>query len=133
MFTGNLWSLLNRLILVSVLMAIKYNEDFYFDNPFYARVGGIPTKEMNILEVNFHHLIQFDLFVDHEAYIQYFKKVSEITSPEYVRFQENLLELPLLSPSTVLVTLDSFSDYQDQNSCLNFPFPLIFYLSLIHI
>ena len=33
-----------------MLLAIKYNEDDYYSNKYYARVGGISLCELNELE-----------------------------------------------------------------------------------
>ena len=32
-----------------MIIAIKYNEDDYFDNTFYAKVGGVSRKEIDNL------------------------------------------------------------------------------------
>ena len=40
---------IHRLVLGAVILAIKYNDDIYADNQFYAKVGGISLKEINSL------------------------------------------------------------------------------------
>jgi hypothetical protein len=52
-------------------MAIKYNEDDYYSNTFYAKVGGVTMQELNSLEVEFTKLIKYNLFVDIEVYNKY--------------------------------------------------------------
>ena len=39
---------IHKLILGGLLIAIKYNEDDYFSNIFYSKVGGVSKKEKNI-------------------------------------------------------------------------------------
>jgi hypothetical protein len=60
-----------RLILTSILLAIKYNEDEYYSNEYYAKVGGISLREMNALETEFLLLINYSLFVDFDLFNKY--------------------------------------------------------------
>ncbi len=60
-----------KLILASLITAIKYNEDFFYSQDFYARLGMVTLHELNILEHEFIELIDFDLFVDEELYEKY--------------------------------------------------------------
>ena len=50
-----------KILFSSLIIAIKYNEDEYYDNKFYAKVGGLTLKEMNNLEINYLSLIDFKL------------------------------------------------------------------------
>jgi hypothetical protein len=45
--------------MVSVVIAIKYHDDEYYKNDFYAKVGGIPKLELNKLEQEFLELIKY--------------------------------------------------------------------------
>lgn len=54
-----------------MLISIKYNEDDYFSNEFYAKVGGIRMAEMNKLEYEFLSLIDFNLFVNEDVFNKY--------------------------------------------------------------
>ena len=38
---------IHRLLLVSNLVAVKYLDDMYYKNSFYANVGGVPLKALN--------------------------------------------------------------------------------------
>ena len=51
-----------------MIIAIKYNEDDYFANEFYAKVGGVSKSEMDRLEYSFLNLSQFNLFVNEEVF-----------------------------------------------------------------
>ena len=73
---------IHRLLFSSILVAIKYNEDSHYGHKIYAKIGGIPAKELKKLENEFLRLIQFDLYINKnsfEKYIQYFKKVNELS------------------------------------------------------
>jgi len=60
-----------KLFLTATILAIKYNEDYYDDNAYFAKVGGISLNEMNILEKEFLDLIDFRLFVSVEIFSKY--------------------------------------------------------------
>ena len=61
----------HRIILTSIVIAIKYNEDEYYSNSFYAKVGGITLKEFNILEYKFLSSLDFRLYVIEEDFMNY--------------------------------------------------------------
>lgn len=42
-----------RLLVVSVMLATKYFDDRYYNNEYYARIGGIGNAEINLLERDF--------------------------------------------------------------------------------
>ena len=54
-----------------MVVALKYNEDDYFSNFFYAKVGGIKPAEINKLEYEFISLIHFNLYVTEEVFNKY--------------------------------------------------------------
>ena len=58
-------------ILGCLILAIKYNEDVYFNNEYYAKVGGISLKEMNNLEEISFELIDYNLFISDDIYKKY--------------------------------------------------------------
>ena len=66
---------IHRIILGCLLIAIKYNEDIYFTNKHYAKVGGISLEELNCLEYYTIQLLQFDLYISEEIYQKYVKYV----------------------------------------------------------
>mmetsp|Transcript_4550 Transcript_4550/g.13775 ORF Transcript_4550/g.13775 Transcript_4550/m.13775 type:complete len:214 (+) Transcript_4550:100-741(+) len=53
----------HRLVLVSVVLAIKSNEDVHFDNLHFSKVGGLSLAELNDLEVDMLHRLDFRLTV----------------------------------------------------------------------
>eukprot|EP00301_Raphidiophrys_heterophryoidea_P006762 c12700_g2_i3.p1 GENE.c12700_g2_i3~~c12700_g2_i3.p1 ORF type:complete len:175 (+),score=34.01 c12700_g2_i3:490-1014(+) len=65
----------HRLIICSVMLAAKFFDDRYYNNAFYARVGGIPTPELNNLEVEYLFMINFSLVVETEEYERYRKEL----------------------------------------------------------
>ena len=69
---------IHRIIFVSILMAIKYNEDICFDYEFYAKIAGISMKELKILEREYIELIKFHFFVGKEEFDKYKLYIDDI-------------------------------------------------------
>ena len=65
----------NRLSLAAVLISIKYNEDHYFDNKFYSRVGGVSLTELNFLEKEMLYLLNYELYISSETYEKYLNEI----------------------------------------------------------
>lgn len=59
---------IHRILLTSVIVAIKYNEDDFYKNTQYSKIGGIPLNELNKLEYEFCSLLDFNLHIDLETY-----------------------------------------------------------------
>merc|ERR1712151_1484941 len=61
----------HRVVISSVLLAAKFFDDAYYNNAYYAKVGGVLLSEMNSLEVEFLFRISFSLHVNPELYNKY--------------------------------------------------------------
>nr|XP_019710516.2 cyclin-P3-1 [Elaeis guineensis] len=61
----------HRLLITSVVVAAKFIDDAFFNNAYYAKVGGISTVEMNRLELNFLFSLDFRLQVDLDTFGKY--------------------------------------------------------------
>jgi len=62
---------------LAIIISIKFLEDKYYKNEYYARVGGVSIKELNSLELEFLSLIDFNLFVNEELFFYYKQKIVE--------------------------------------------------------
>jgi hypothetical protein len=62
---------IHRVILSSVLLAIKYNEDDYYSNEYYAKVGGVSLQEINALEYEAVIALRHKLFIDEDFFNKY--------------------------------------------------------------
>lgn len=71
---------IHRLVMVGFLVATKYIGGQPLSNSFWAKVGGVPTEEVNALECVFCKLIRFKHFVSEEEYYQY---LDELNMPEF--------------------------------------------------
>jgi hypothetical protein len=63
---------IHRILFTSIVLSIKYNEDKFCKNSFYAKVGGISVKELTKLENAFLKLIEFKLFVSDDLFQKYY-------------------------------------------------------------
>jgi len=72
----------HKLILASMIIAIKYNEDEYYSNKFYSKLGGVSISEIVFLEYNFISLIHYNLFVNNELFKKYNDYISSADSDE---------------------------------------------------
>jgi hypothetical protein len=62
---------IHRILFSSVIISIKYNEDSYYDNNFYAQIAGIKPNELKLLEYKFLELNDFNVYVTDVEYEQY--------------------------------------------------------------
>lgn len=68
---------IHRLLLACMVVALKYNEDDYYSNEYYAKVGGISLKELNQLEYNILILLDFNVFIDDALYENYENQIKD--------------------------------------------------------
>jgi len=61
----------HRVIVTAILLAAKFFDDAYYNNAYYAKVGGVLVSEMNGLEVDFLFRINFSLHVTPGLFDQY--------------------------------------------------------------
>ncbi|KAI3471006.1 hypothetical protein Pfo_027669 [Paulownia fortunei] len=96
----------HRLLIASVLVSAKFMDDIFYNNAYYAKVGGISTSEMNLLEVDFLFGLGFQL------------NVSPCTFHTYCSFlqREMLLESPPLNIAPSALNLGRL---EKPHSCIN--------------
>ncbi|GAB2281253.1 hypothetical protein Dimus_015858 [Dionaea muscipula] len=61
----------HRLLITSIMVAAKFIDDAFYNNAYYAKVGGVGTVEMNKLEIKFLFSIDFRLKVTVETFRKY--------------------------------------------------------------
>ena len=66
----------HRVAITSILLAAKFFDDAYYNNAYYAKVGGVLISEMNRLEVEFLFRINFSLHVSPDLYNKYHEELS---------------------------------------------------------
>ncbi|KAJ9678715.1 hypothetical protein PVL29_020794 [Vitis rotundifolia] len=80
----------HRLLITSVMVAAKFMDDMYYNNAYYAKVGGISRAEMNLLEVDFLFGLKFQLNVTPNGFHSYCSFLHK-----EIWFQSPPLERPL--------------------------------------
>ena len=66
----------HRILFSSLLISIKFNEDKYFTNKYYSKIGGMDLRQLNDMEMEFLININFDMFVEPKFYEKYEKNLS---------------------------------------------------------
>ena len=61
----------HRVVITAILLAAKFFDDAYYNNAYYAKVGGVLVSEMNGLEVDFLFRINFSLHVTPDLFHKY--------------------------------------------------------------
>ena len=69
-----------------MVLAIKFSDDEYFNNKFYAKMGGISCKDLNKLETNFFQALNYDLTVMPET----FEKYSNFLISKYMKQDQTM-------------------------------------------
>ncbi|KAF8087820.1 hypothetical protein N665_0565s0006 [Sinapis alba] len=102
----------HRLLITSVMVSAKFLDDLYYNNAYYAKVGGISTKEMNLLELDFLFGLGFDLNVKpntFHAYFSYLQKEMTLVQP---------LSHVVVPPRSVITFNDEEASHQKQQQQL---------------
>ena len=69
---------IHKIFLTAIIIAIKYNEDEYLTNNYYAKVGGILQKELFRLEYSFLNILNFNVYIDETIYKNYKDKIDNL-------------------------------------------------------
>lgn len=62
---------IHKLLFVSILLAIKNNEDQIYKNDYYCEVSGINLSDLCLMEYNFAILLNFNFYVNDYEYNLY--------------------------------------------------------------
>ncbi|KAK9057302.1 hypothetical protein SSX86_022137 [Deinandra increscens subsp. villosa] len=79
----NLTSLsIHRLLITSIMLAAKFIDDAFYNNAYYAKVGGVTTAELNRLEMKFLFGLDFRLHVSLRTFGGYCSQLEKQVSCE---------------------------------------------------
>ncbi|XP_049399741.1 cyclin-P3-1 [Solanum stenotomum] len=70
----------HRLLITSIMLAVKFVDDDCYNNAYYAKVGGITTTELNKLEMKFLAALDFRLHVSVENFDKYCLQLEKDTN-----------------------------------------------------
>ncbi len=83
---------IHRLIITSMLLSIKYLEDFYYDNEYYAKVGGLSLREINDLEAEMLQMLGFSVHIEEAIYYKYKEDIEEFVKNRLYKTVESSKE-----------------------------------------
>ena len=66
-----------RLLLISVFISLKFNEDIMVDAKTYSNIAGVSLEDLKMLELQMCTALNFEFFVKSEYYQQYFAYFSK--------------------------------------------------------
>jgi len=87
----------HRVVITAVLLAAKFFDDAYYNNAYYAKVGGVLTSEMNTLECEFLFKIDFSLRVVPEEFEKYSAEL--IAHSRAMGLNQHLMQPPRQVPA----------------------------------
>ncbi|EPZ32090.1 negative regulatory factor [Rozella allomycis CSF55] len=96
---------IHRMFLTSVLIAGKYNDDCFFANSHYARIGGISCTEMTNLEREFLAYLKYDLSVPLSTYDYYTKNLDSFLKKVSSLPHEKTIKYPFMSLIHLMSTM----------------------------
>ena len=62
---------IHKIIIGSMIIAIKYNEDDYYDVSFYSKITGVSQKEFKKIEYEMLSLLDYNLYVNEDIFYKY--------------------------------------------------------------
>jgi len=71
----------HRLMITSVMLGAKFFDDQYYNNAHFGKVGGVSCKEINLLEIEFVFMINFNLYVETDLFETYSKRLESHAHP----------------------------------------------------
>ena len=69
---------IHKLILAAFILAIKYNEEYYYHMIYYSKMGGVSLSELNYLESEYLKLVDYKLYVDTKLYDKYYNDLMSL-------------------------------------------------------
>jgi hypothetical protein len=77
----------HRLFITSLVVATKFFDDRYYNNEYYAKVGGVSNAEINMLEIKFLHSLNYKLHVSPKTFYEYRSRLIPLPVPVQVQVE----------------------------------------------
>lgn len=71
------------------MTAFKFNEDIFYNNAYFSKVGGMNQTDINILEHDFLELINYELVVDMTKFFKYVDCLLKINQMKNIKTNSN--------------------------------------------
>jgi hypothetical protein len=72
----------HKLTLAAVLLAAKFQDDFYYDNKAFEFAGGVNAAHLHQLELELFQKLEYNLYVSEEDYQELELKLYEVYASE---------------------------------------------------
>lgn len=72
----------HRIVLASIVCAIKYVEEDVFVDSYYAEIGGVPISELIALQWKFASELEFELYVNPDIIHRYYQELTGFGEPD---------------------------------------------------
>lgn len=69
---------IHRILFASIVTAIKYTLDLFYDNKYYSEIAGVSLKELCKIEESFVDLMEFNFYVEKNHFEKYQKYLKTI-------------------------------------------------------
>lgn len=95
----------HRLVICAVLLAVKMTDDRYFNNAFFAKIGGIDLSELNTIELKMLQLLDYRTHVSTAELrwlllrLKSFDSVGQINSVLCKKRSSASVDLPTAAPT----------------------------------
>ncbi|CAI0448907.1 unnamed protein product [Linum tenue] len=80
----------HRLLITSIMLAAKFVDDAFFNNAYYAKVGGISTGELNKLEMKFLFSVDFRLQVNTTTFERYCCNLDRLEATDVLQIERSI-------------------------------------------
>ncbi|SOV21388.1 cyclin [Plasmodium sp. DRC-Itaito] len=113
---------IHRLVITAAMISVKFFDDLYYSNAYYAKIGGVTTKELNKLEIYFLNLIDYQLFVSSQEY-DFYRKYISLAVTKYIYNKNNIKHIPIIKKPYNLFNYKSTNNstlmFQPNNQKIN--------------
>ena len=72
----------HKMVLTAILLAAKFQDDFYYDNKAFEFAGGVNAAHLHQLELEIFEKLDYNLYVSEEDYEELEMKLYEVYSNE---------------------------------------------------
>lgn len=63
-----------------MMLAAKYHDDLFYNNAYFSKLGGLSVAELNNLELDMLHILDYELFVSQKLFEKYYVQLRNYTS-----------------------------------------------------
>lgn len=112
----------HRILITAVMLAAKFFDDQYYNNAYYAKVGGVPREEMNALEIEFLFAIRFSLRVDPKTFNKYQSELTNHAVKQCNNCNKVLRNLPAETTANGANVIPPVSENNGSQLMVNVPY-----------